>query len=367
MIEKKIMSKKGKVTRKIQSYRCENGHFFQKGKVNQWTDSFVELVVFIYLNCLSLNTTIEIVRAVYDIDTLSKKIILSFIEAVADQLPDQESIDNILNPKRSGYLALDGVWFKFRGMEIVLLICFDPETFDIISAIWSLTEDEEAYTRLLQRVIKKIKIRDIKGVYGDGDNGLMSSLKNNIPLAPFQLCIVHKEMRMGQLVPVKSVNISKRMDEKTKREIKHFQKLYRAVIYAKTKEDSLAALDELKIYVDQSKQARFKKAYRSLKRNFKYTLTHFDHPDMLRDNNLLECFNGIIKPRLKLMKNFKKYENLDRYLKLFLLDYRFHKLKESRFDERRGLSPLECAEVPLPKTNNFLTFLRESFNLKFSP
>ena len=366
MIEKKVMSKTGKKIRKIQSYRCENGHFFQTKHTPPWTDSFIELIVFIYLNCLSLNTTISIARAIYDVETLSKQIILNFIEQVADEIPGVDGIDQLFHPKRSGYLALDGVWFKFKGMEIVLLVCFDPETFDVIAAIWSLEECEKSYTQLLQKVIKKIKIRDIKGVYGDGDKGLMSSLKNNIPLAPFQLCIVHKEMRMGQLVPVKSVNISKRMSQKVKSEIKEFQEKFRAVIYAKNKKESLLALKTLKVYVDSSKQERFKKAFRSLKINFGYTLTHFDHPGMMRDNNLIECFNSIIKPRLKLMRGFKKYENLDRYLKLFLLDYRFHILKESRFKERRGLSPLQCAGVALPKMNNFLSFLRKSFNLKFS-
>lgn len=367
MIEKKIMSKTGKKIRKIQSYRCEEGHFFQLRDVSPWTDSFVELIVFIYLNCLSLNTTISIARAVYDVETLSKQIILDFIEQVADEVPGVDGIDQLFHPKRSGYLALDGVWFKFRGMEIVLLVCFDPETFDIISATWSLTEDEVAYTKLLQKVIKKIKIQDIKGVYADGDKGLIKALRDNIPLAPFQLCIVHKEMRMGQLVPVKSINVSKQMSDKVKAEVKEFQEKFRSVIYAESKTESLLALEELKTYTDSSSQESFKKAYRSLKTNFKYTLTHFDHPGMMRDNNLIECFNGIIKPRLRLMKGFKKYENLDRYLKLFLLDYRFHPLKESRLKERRGLSPLQCAGVALPPINNFLTFLRESFNLNFLP
>lgn len=366
MIEKKIMSKTGKRVRKIQSYRCENGHFFQTKNVGVWTDSFIELVVFVYLNCLSLNTTISIVRAIYDIETLSKQIVLGFIEQVADAVPTISDIDRLFYPKRSGYLALDGVWFKFAGREIVMLVCFDPETFDVIDAIWSLEECEKSYTQLLQKVIKKLGIRGIKGVYGDGDKGLIKALKDNIPLAPFQICVVHKEMRMGQLVPVKSVNISKRMSEKTKKEIKEFQKKFRAVIYADDKQKSLLALKELKVYVDSSSQERFKKAFRSLRTNFQYTLTHFDYPNMMRDNNLLECFNGIIKPRLRLMKGFKKYENLNRYLKLFLLDYRFHPLKESRLKERRGLSPLQCAEVPLPKINNFLSFLRKSFNLKYS-
>jgi len=167
MIEKEIMSKVGKKIRKVQAYRCENGHFFQKGEIRKWTDSFIELVVFIYLNCLSLNVTINIVRAIYDIKTLSKQTILNFLEQVADEIPDVNSIDILFHPVRSGYLALDGVWFKFKGIQIVLLVCFDPETFDVIEAIWSLKEDEKGYTDLLAKVIKKMKTKNIKGIYKD--------------------------------------------------------------------------------------------------------------------------------------------------------------------------------------------------------
>lgn len=365
MIEKMVMSKTGQKKKLVQNYRCENGHFFNFDDGLGYTNSFIEFVCFVYLNCLSLNTTIEIVRAYYEDDILSKKTILDFLEMVADKVPAIDDIDNLFHPVRSGYLALDGTWFSFRGQQVVLLVCFDPETFDIIEAIWSLQEDEKSYTDLLLKVMDKMGSDKIKGIYGDGDKGLMRSLKKHLPLVPFQVCIVHKEMRMGQIVPVKSINVSKQLSEQSKNEIKQFQDKFRAVIYADSKQESFSAMKLLKQFVDQSGQERFKKAYRSLRTNFAYTLTHFDHQNMQRDNNLIECFNGIIKPKLKLMKGFKKYENMDRYLRLFALDYRFHKLKESRFYERRNLSPLQCAQVQLPKIYNFLTFLRKSLNLEF--
>ncbi|HMQ70807.1 MAG TPA: transposase [Ignavibacteria bacterium] len=364
-----IMYKSGKKKKKIQKYRCENGHVFNFDDGQRYTNSFIEVVVFVYLNCLSLNTTIEIIRAWYDDDILSKGKVLDFLEQVADAVPSMDDIDNVYHPHRSGYIALDGVWFKFRGMQIVLLVCFDPESFDVIEAIWSLREDEKSYTKLIVNVIKKMKGKPIKGVYADGDKGLMLSLKKHLPTIPFQLCVVHKEMRMGQIIPVKSVNASKQMDKQVKTEIKEFQDKFRSVIYADTKANAYESMKELKQFVNSihgSNEQRFKKAVRSLNTNFKYTLTHFDYPEMERDNNLIECFNGIIKPRLKLMKGFKKYKNVSRYLKLFLLDYRFHKLKESRFEERRGLTPLQLANVELPKYHNFLSFLRNQLNLDFT-
>ena len=365
MIPTTIMSKSGKRTRKIQAYRCNNNHFFKTGSASLFADSFKEIVVFIYLRCLSLNTTVDIVRAFYEDVILTKAGVLDFVEQVADALPELDDIDRLFSPVRSGYLALDGVWFDFKDKQIVLLVCFDPVSFDVVSVQWSFDENTESYTQLLKSVISSIGANNIKGIYGDGDPGLLKSLKVLLPNTPFQICVVHKEMRMGQLVPVKIVGRSRKMSSKSKREIIEFQELFRAVIYADDKESSLKAMKRLKKYVDKGYQTRFAKAYRSLKRNFTLTLTHFDHPEMMRDNNLIECFNGIIKTRLKLMKGFKKEENIPRYLKIFFLDYRFRPLKESRFKDRRNLSPLQLSQVSVPDNFNFLTFLRTTLKLKY--
>jgi transposase-like protein len=364
---KEVWTKSGKQIYRVQKYRCNNMHIFRQNAPFSFTDSFIEYVVYLYLRCLSLNTTVDIVRATYEKDLLTKHQVLDFIELVADRLPTLSDVDDLFTPVRSGYVALDGVWFSYNDEEIVLLVAFDPETFDIIAAYFEKDETEQAYERLLSAVIQKMGALEIKGIYGDGDNGLIQSRKRLLPHVPFQLCVVHKELRMGQFVPVKSLHISKKFTDQQKHQIKTFQFLFREVIYAKTKEDSVKALERLGKYVKQEENPRFDKAYRSLVRNFPYTLTHFDYQEMDRDNNLLECFNGIIKPRLRLMKSFKKHDNLDRYLKLFLLEFRFRPLKESGFKDRRGQSPLQLADVYLPEYYNFITFLREHFKLSFQP
>lgn len=359
------MTKSGKRTTAYQGYRCGNGHYFTIGKNGVFADSFVETVVYIYLRCLSLNTTVDIIRMFYEEDVLSKGQVLDFIEIVADKLPSLDDIDGVYTPKRSGFLAVDGVWFSYGDEEIVLLVAFDTVSFDIITALWQKQENYTGYKVLLQKILEKVPKEKVIGMYGDGDLGLLQAQKELLPGVPFQLCVVHKELRMGMLVPVKSVNISRRMDEKKKEEIKMFQQLFRNCIYADTKEEAKQSLQILKLHVAESPYEMFKKAYRSLAYNFDLTLTHFDNPHMERDNNLLECFNGIIKPRLNLMKGFKKKDNISRYLKLFLLEFRFRPLKESRFKERRGQSPLQLGDVFLPDNYNFITFLRKSFNFRF--
>lgn len=364
------MSHRGKKKINVQRYQCKNNHVFRTSPVTAWDDSFIEHVVFVYLLCLSLNTTVEIIREENEEDILSKAVILEFIETVSDRLPTIDEVDQLFKPVRSGYLAFDGVWFQFRREQIVLLVCFDPETFDIVAAIWAADETQKDYERLITYAVNKIGAINIKGCYGDGDNGLIEALKHLLPNVPFQLCVFHKELRMGTIVPVRSVRRSKKLTPKQKHDIKVFQLLFREVIYAKTKDESVSALDRLKSYVKSSyheQLERFQKAYRSLLKNFKYTLTHFDHNHMRRDNNLIESFNSCLKPRLRLMKGFKKEENLDRYLKLFLLEYRFHTLKESEFKERNGNSPLQLAGIFLPKYYNFLRFLRTTLKLSYQP
>lgn len=363
------MTKEGPKQTSYQSYRCRKGHFFtQNPSSSRFTNSFIEYAVVAYLKSLSLNTTVDLLRIYYERDVITKKGLLELVESVADQLPTIDDIDHVFHPLRSGYLAFDGVWFQFGREQVVLLVCFDPETFDVVVARWEDEERQEGYVRLLTDAVNKIGASKVKGVYGDGDRGLLGALKLLLPHVPFQLCVFHKELRMGSVVPVKSVGVSRRLTAYQKHDIKVFQLLFREVIYAASKEASIQAFHRLKEYAKSDTHAypeKFMTAYRALAHNFTLTLTHFDHPDMKRDNNLLECFNGCIKPRLRLMKGFKKEGNLDRYLKLFLLEFRFHPLTESRFKDRRGKSPLVIARAVIPAHYNFIKMLRQTLKLTF--
>ena len=317
-IDKVIVYKSGQRAKKFQAYRCENGHFVSTVPELAWSDTFIEYVVFVYLQCLSLNTTIEIVRATFEDELLSKAEILEFVEWASDAVPTVDETDRAFVPHRSGYVAFDGVWFKCAGEPIVLLVCFDTVSFDVVGAVWEKEESSAGYNRLINQVLAKLSKERIKGIYGDGDNGLMLSLNQHFPKVPFQLCVVHKNFRMSQTVPVHSAAKSKRFSEETKAEILEYAKLFQATLYADSREKAVKALGDLLIWTSNHPRERFVKAVAQLKHNFAYTLTHFDYPGMNRDNNLLECFNGCIKPRLELMRGFKKAGNLDRYLKLDL-------------------------------------------------
>ncbi len=350
-----------------QSYRCVNNHLFTpQHKDSSFTNSFIEYVVYAYLRCLSFNTTIQIIRAQFERDLLTKKTLLQLTQQVADRLPTLTDIDNLFHPRRSGYLAFDGVYFKLEGEAFVILICFDPETFDVLGYRIAAAESFPGYVDLALEVKKKLAAANVPiiGLYGDGEKGLLQALNEVFPAVPFQLCIVHKYLRIGQVIPFKSVN-RKGVFYLRKRKILKFKRLFEETVFAETKEASIKKFAELKMFAQAHAIEKFHQGYRILKNNFKLTLTHYDHLHMERDNNLIECFNSIISRKLDLFKGFKKAMNIDRYLKLILLDYRFHELTESRFAYRRDQSPLELAQANLPAYYNFIKMLRETLNLNF--
>ena len=376
--QKKAVKKAGKIQlervsrtslqkRIVQAYRCMNNHLFTPSNIHSsFTNSFIEYVVALYLRSLSLNTVIQIIRIQFEKDLLSKQTILEFIEKVTDKLPSLDDIDNLFHPRRSGLLAFDGVWYKYRGINFVLLVCFDPIAFDIISYLIAERESFDSYQKLIQRVLSKLKSISVKGVYCDGDRGLIKAVKLNFPSTPIQVCVVHKEFRLGQLLPFKRAYTGKSLDPRFKKKVRFFKETAESIIYAENKKEAEENLKQLKEFMAKEKDEKLKKAFGSLKYNFKYLLTHFDYPGMERDNNIIEGFNSIIKGRLKLLKGFKKPANINRYIKLVLLDYRFHELVESRSSKRRNKTPLELVGVSLPKYYNFIKYLRETLNLDFT-
>ncbi len=215
----------------FQTYRCMNGHLFTPSNTHSlFTNSFIEYVAALYLRSLSLNAVIQIIRLQFESNLLTKETILEFIEKVADRLPGLDEIDNLFHPRKSGYLALDGVWYKYRGINFVLLSCFDPVTFDIISYLVCGKESFEAYQKLIKRVSLKLKNVSVKGIYCDGDRGLIKAVKLNFPGIPIQTCVVHKEFRLGQLLPFKRAYTGKSLDPKFKEKVRFFKEGAESII-----------------------------------------------------------------------------------------------------------------------------------------
>ena len=292
----------------------------------------IEYAAFMYLRALSFNNILAILRAWYGKRVFSKNVLIDRIEQLADLIPDNQEVSRWLSVKRSGYFALDGTWLKYRGQDIVLLILFDVQTLDVVSWNVASEESEESYQKLIDQAKWEI-MAYVKGFFCDGDSGLLKALKKNFPGRRIQLCVFHKYSRVGQIISF--VLARTEIDKEIKRQTEK-------ILFAPSKREAIGVL----------------------KRNFDLLLTHFDDPAMSAYNNALEGFNHILKRKLTLMKGFKKQVNINRWLKLILLDWRFHVLSESAFKDRRGKSPLQLAGANLPPIYNWMTFIRKNYPKK---
>lgn len=312
----------------------------------------IEQATFMYLHSLSFNSVSEIFRSWFEKDVLPKKILLHHIEQLSEKLPSNLEVTNWLKPIRSGYYALDGTWMKYRGKDFVLLILFDVETLDIVNYKIALKETQQAYTKLLKEVYNEINANP-KGFFCDGDPGLLKALKILFPKVPVQLCVFHKYARAGQVISFKYIK------NDTDKEIK---KKVESILFATTKQEAIDNLKELERYAgEHQKYTKLKKLIGILKHNFELLLTHFDNPEMSPYNNTLEGFNYIVKRKTKLMKGFKKPVNIERWIKLIMIDWRFHRLTESTFKVRKNKSPLELAGCKLPRIYNWMSYIRKNY------
>lgn len=320
--------------------------------IGRFDNKMINWIGFIYLRSFSLNSTAEIVRSFYEKDYLTKDAVLKNLEQLVDRLPDISETTRIFKPERFGYYAFDGLWFKCNGHNKVLMICFDVVSLDIVNYLIADDENYITYGQLIEAVnmAEPDILTTAKGFYADGELGLLKQLKGDYRHVPLQLCVFHKYTRSNQIIPfIRAKGVDK--------EIKN---MVEKVLFAPTKDEAIAWLDNLKRYAQEHQQNdKLKKIVGVLKRNFHLLLTHFDNPAMSPYNNALEGFNHIIKRKIRLTKGFKKELNMDRWLKFILLDYRFHKIHSSSFKERNNKSPLELAKINLPKYHNWITLVRK--------
>ncbi len=315
----------------------------------------MEQVAFMYLRAMSFNSIVAVLQSWFDDDIFSKSLLIDHIEKLADTIPSNKEVTIWLHPKRSGLFALDGTWMTYRGEEIVLLILFDVETLDVVS--WSVARDEteESYSELIRGVFDEIQ-GSVKGFFCDGDPGLLKALRTFFPGIPIQLCVFHKYARAGQIIPF--VHTKTPMDREIKRRVE-------TILFASSKKEAIDCLADLQRYArEHYDYEKLRKIIGVLKRNFDLLLTHFEYPDMSPYNNTLEGFNYLVKRKTRLMKGFKKEENIHRWLKLILLDWRFHPLTSSEFPNRRGKSPLELSGCELPRIRNWMTYIRKQYGEK---
>ncbi|MBI2436539.1 MAG: hypothetical protein HYV41_02220 [Candidatus Magasanikbacteria bacterium] len=117
-----------------------------------FTVEMIEWATYTYIRSMSLENTRDIVQSLYETDVLPKNILLKHIESLMDKLPSFYAVTNVLKPYRSGYYAWDGTWFKFKGENKVLRICFDVRTLDIVGYHVAHDETYDTYLELSQKI-----------------------------------------------------------------------------------------------------------------------------------------------------------------------------------------------------------------------
>jgi len=341
------------------AFRCTAcGHAFHGGDmIGRYHRKMIEYLTYLYLRCLSFEQIRAIAFAWFNTKVIGKEALIHHIEVVADSLPSSLSLSARLHPKRFGYYALDGTWMKLQGQDFVLLILLDVHSLDVVNYCVAPEETEAAYGKLIDEVRDEIS-QGLKGFFCDGDPGLLKAIRDRFPDTPTQLCVFHKYSRAGQIASF--VRPKSDLDREIKARVEK-------ILFAPTKENAIKYLGELEDYTKryEGSKTKLRKVIHILKRNFDLLLTHYDNPEMSPYNNVLEGFNYLIKRRTRLMKGFKKELNVYRWIKLLILDWRFHPLTSSIFKARNKKSPLQIAECDLPEIPNWISYVRQT--LRISP
>jgi Transposase, Mutator family len=269
---------------------------------------------------------------------------LETVIAVAEKLPDISDLNRRLEIRWSGRYILDGVFFKYRGGCLVLLLLADAESLDLIDYLIAEGENYQSWKIFVQRVKPEIEANGKleKFFVSDGKKGLHQALKELFPGVPRQLCISHKQRRIISIIPqIYGNNWDKLLGH-----------LGHKAIGAKSKSEYFVYLSLLKEFtkptifnrIPETEQRKLKKVIGVLKFQRNELHAQFDHPELVgkdTTSNILEGINGFLKERLKLMRGLKKETHVPKIIKLLIYYYRFHPFVASGFKERNGKAPVE--------------------------
>lgn len=327
-----------------QRFWCKGcGHIFVPAKPNASkydSTAFNAQVACEYL----LNRSLRKVRTSKAVGKISKDTILETVIAVSGKLPDTSELNRRLEIRWSGRYILDGVFFKYQGKGLVLLLLADAESLDLIDYLLAEAENYQSWKLFVQRVKPEIEAdgKLEKFFVSDGKKGLHQALKELFPKVPRQLCISHKQRRISSIIPQIYGNSWDKL----------FGHLGHKAIGAKSESAYWVYLSLLKEFtkpaifarIPEPEQRKLKQVIGVLKFQRHELHAQFEHPDLIgkdTTSNILEGINGFLKERLKLMRGLKKENHVPKIIKLLIYYYRFHPFVASNFKQRNGKSPIE--------------------------
>ena len=167
-----------------------------------------------------------------------------------------------------------------------------------------------------------------------GKGRLFAPLVENIfPCVPHQVCVIHFSRYVN-------IRLPKTKKSKYYKQNEYLRKFIQSILFANSFNDAEELLTRFSEIEPLFHASYHRSTIKSLRRNFHLLTAHFFHPDLPRDNNIVEHIAGELEQKLHLMKRFKNNQNAYNFLKLWFTAYRFRPFQNSRYSHRNGLSPL---------------------------
>lgn len=231
-------------------------------------------------------------------------------------------------------MVADGKELSLPGGPQCGLIGFDASSTDLIHYALERAEIQEAFEFFLQVIRDHVRY-PLWGLTTDLGRSrcFLAPVRSVFPEARHQACVVHY---LGRWFPRLGVVHQKN---------KETNQLLRSIIQKTLLADSRLGAEEARDYLE-SQRDRFtsksqRSAINSLLRNFDRYTAHFGEPLLPRDSNLAENVIGRLQQSVQSWRGLPGRLSTYNLLKVWLWFYRTSPLVNSRYEERRGKSPLQ--------------------------
>lgn len=328
--------------RRIQRYRCTScGHPFTAPRTDaRFSDAVIAEIVWEW----SCKRSVRNVKTSTRFGRISKDAVLGLVVAAGRALPPLGAVSRALGIQWSGRFALDGIFGKVAGTSVVVLICSDLVSLDVVAYGIYDTERYASWADFLQQLRALLADQlDPQFFVSDGKRGLHQALSEVFHRTPRQLCTAHKLRRVFQIIPRIRGDAYDQM-------IAHIAA--RAILAPDAREFRVYVSLLIQFRKDpfhgrrsEAHQRKLAKVIGALRFQQHQLHTRYRQPDLIGDDHTTNShegsINGFLKERFRLMRGFKAPDHVEPIVRLLITYYRFHRFTSSRYPERNGLRPIE--------------------------
>lgn len=266
---------------------------------------------------------------------LSPSTVCRWVNLVGKKCKDTIQVAQELKPKWSGILSIDGKTIRASGKKYTLLLAADLKTQDIVHAIVVIKESYQNMKKFVSQLKDEIDY-PLRGVVIDLRPGLVRALGETFPKVPIQACVIHLKRQLDQRLP----KLKGKRGSRTNQELRE---LLCQVLFASSSEEALSAHREILKRSDIFAEKAQKTVIKMVSRHLSLILAHHFHPELSRDNNIIENIIKQLNKKIKLLDGFESIDTADVFIKLLVMKYRFKSFTDSRDKSKNGKSPLELA------------------------